>query len=397
MKNQKHTAQRGAFARAALLGGAALSIGMTAQAPTTYAQGIEVITVTAQRREQNLQDVGIAINAYSQQDLIQLGIENSTEIALFTPGVFVSASGAGQNSQFTIRGVTQNDFNAALEGPIAAYFDESYIPTLQGQIFATFDVNRVEILKGPQGTLFGRNATGGLVHYIPNKPTEEFEGYVQAGYGRFNRFEIEGAVGGGITEGLSARVSVLYNQRDGFLENIYPAGVTSPLAAGTPPRGADFNDLGNEENFGIRGQLQFEPNERFTARLTASYSEQTGSTNPYNVRPSQPVFNDAGQQIDTVYLPRDQPILTTLAFVLGLGDGEFLPPGFDGFIAPDPESLQTSTDAAIDEAFNNEVLDFSLHLNYEFDGFDLVSITDYKELNSALLTDVEASPINFVN
>src|SRR3546814_9948700 len=94
-----------------------------------------------------------------------------------TPGVFVSNAAAGQSQQYSIRGVTQNDFNDIFEGPIAVYYDDTYVPSLQGQVFGTFDLERIEVLKGPQGTLFGKNATGGLVHFIPRKPTREIEGY----------------------------------------------------------------------------------------------------------------------------------------------------------------------------------------------------------------------------
>lgn len=378
--------------KAALLG-TTMVMGLSPMvAAPSYAQGIEEITVTAQRREQSLQDVGIAINAYTASELKALGIENSTEIALFTPGVFVSASGGGQNSQFTIRGVTQNDFNVALEGPIAAYFDEGYIPTLQGQIFATFDVDRVEILKGPQGTLFGRNATGGLVHYVPVKPGEDLNGYMEVGYGRFDRVEVEGAVGGRISETLSARVSVLYNERDGFLDNLYPQGGPTTASVGQPPRGDIGVDLGSEENIGVRGQILWEPNETWSARLTSSFAEQTGSTNPYNVEATTNVLDDQGRVINAVREPAGTPVLGIL--------GQLFPdllPGFTGFVPPTPESLQVSSDASTDDAFLNRVFDAALHLSYKGDGFEVVSITDFKQLDSKLLTDVEASPINFVN
>jgi iron complex outermembrane receptor protein len=120
------------------------------------------IVVTAQKRQENVQNVGIAITAYSGDQLRALGIQRSSDVAGFSPGVSISGSLAGQNTQFTIRGVVQNDFNDIVEAPNAVYLDEGYIAIAQGQSFAVFDIDRVEVLKGPQGTLFGRNATGGL-------------------------------------------------------------------------------------------------------------------------------------------------------------------------------------------------------------------------------------------
>ena len=127
---------------------------------------LEEIIVTAQKREQNIQDVGIAINAFTGDQMRDLGVERSWDIAAFSPGVHISGNLAGQNTQFSIRGVTQNDFNDIIEAPNAVYLDEGYFAVAQAQTFATFDIDRVEILKGPQGTLFGRNATGGAINFI---------------------------------------------------------------------------------------------------------------------------------------------------------------------------------------------------------------------------------------
>ena len=115
---------------------------------------LEEIIVTAQKREQSLQDVPIAVNAFSGEQLRALGVQQSIDIAAFNPGVHISGNLAGQNTQFSIRGVTQNDFNDIIEAPNAVYLDEGYLAVAQAQTFAVLDVDRVEILKGPQGTLF---------------------------------------------------------------------------------------------------------------------------------------------------------------------------------------------------------------------------------------------------
>ena len=134
---------------------------------------LEEVIVTAQKREQSLSDVGIAVTAFTGEQIDALGFETSTDIIGMSPSVYVSADTGGQNRKFTIRGVTQNDFLDSSEAPVAVYIDEGYISTQQGQVFGLFDMERVEVLKGPQGTLFGRNATGGLVHYVTRKPTHD--------------------------------------------------------------------------------------------------------------------------------------------------------------------------------------------------------------------------------
>ena len=218
---------------------------------------LEEVVITAQKREQSLQDVGIAVTAFSGDQMRALGMQESYDVAAFSPGVHVGGSMGGQNTQFTIRGVTQNDYNDIVEAPNAVYVDEGYIAIAQGQSFALFDIDRVEVLKGPQGTLFGRNATGGLVHYITNKPTFEPEGFVDITYGEYDtdadadQFTVEAAIGGGLTETLAGRFAVRYNDRDGYLKNIYPysafglgsLGITDSNSPG-PGAGAD---LGGDE------------------------------------------------------------------------------------------------------------------------------------------------------
>ena len=186
------------------------------------------IVVTAQRRAQKLQDIGIAISAFSGDALKAQGLSSSADLGRITPGVFVSGSVAGQSSQFSIRGVTQSDFNDAIEAPVAVYVDETYIPSQQGQSLASFDIDRVEVLKGPQGTLFGRNATGGLVHFVVKKPTDQFEGNIDLDYGRFDLFKAEGALSGPLGEGISARVSGLYRRHGKIINNLAPTGGLAP-------------------------------------------------------------------------------------------------------------------------------------------------------------------------
>jgi iron complex outermembrane receptor protein len=259
---------------ATLAAGAASA--QTADAPASTGGIMDEIIVTAQRRSQNLQDVGISVSAFSSEQLKTAGVVNSIDVARLTPGVAVSGSIGGQNSQFTIRGVTQNDFNDGIEAPVAVYVDETYIPNLQGQNFGAFDIERVEVLKGPQGTLFGRNATGGLVHFVVRKPTEEVDGFVEATYGRFNQTRLEGAIGGGLGGGLSARASFYYNAHDPIFKNVYPAGMAAgaPLGLGAPISPC-CQDVWNDDTLSARLQIQYAPEgSALSVRLTGSYSRQ---------------------------------------------------------------------------------------------------------------------------
>ena len=133
----------------------------------TSSTGIfDQILVTAQKREQYLNDVSIAVTAFSGEQMDKLGFDDSIDLIAFTPGVSLAGDIGGQRAIFNIRGVVQNDYADIAEAPVAVYVDGGYLASTQAQTFGIFDLARVEILKGPQGTLFGRNATGGLVNTI---------------------------------------------------------------------------------------------------------------------------------------------------------------------------------------------------------------------------------------
>ena len=159
--------------RIALLSSALLTGMSQAQEGVFY----EVISVTAQKRTQNLQDVGVSVSAFSEEQIDALGWDNSLDVAAQTPGLVATSNtgDTGNIALFSIRGVSQLDFAEGQEAPIAVYQDEAYLSSPGASGTPAFDIQRIEVLRGPQGTLYGRNATGGLVHFISNKPTDDFE------------------------------------------------------------------------------------------------------------------------------------------------------------------------------------------------------------------------------
>jgi iron complex outermembrane receptor protein len=247
---------------------------------------LEEIIVTAQKRDQNIQDVGITMSAFSGDQLDALGVKSSYDVAAFTPGVHISGALAGQNSQFTIRGVVQNDFNDIVEAPNAVYLDEGYIPIANAQTFGLFDIERVEILKGPQGTLFGRNATGGLIQYISRKPTfDKVDGYIELATGMYDSPEnpwsqrIDAALGGPLGERVAARIAGFYTNTDNYLINEYPARSPAPgfaSGAGSPGEGAGA-DMGSNETYAVcAGTIDFKATDDVLLRVSANYAKQQG-------------------------------------------------------------------------------------------------------------------------
>jgi iron complex outermembrane receptor protein len=387
---------------------------------------LEEVTVTAQKREQGLQDVGIAITAFTGAQLRALGVEESYDIAAFSPGVHISGNIAGQNTQFTIRGVTQNDFNDIIEAPTAVYLDEGYIAIAQAQSFALFDIERVEILKGPQGTLYGRNATGGLVHYVSNKPSlEEPEGYVDVTYGIFDtssdadQWRIEGAVGGPLSDTVAARVAFLYNTHDGYLDNIYPLA-----AVGAPPGPGAGADMGTDDTIGFRGSLLFEPNDELSVSLSVNVVNSDLATGPYQSKPTIGVYNsdgelmnsldvtsgetrrtigpdgsDLGSDQDDNGIPDDFFNNATGAFGSdGLVDlGRPAGADFWGYIDPDGLGWKTSGDFAFDDSAFVDTTGINLKIDYELnDSMGLTLISDYKEYEKLVFIDVDSAPANYL-
>ena len=199
----------------------AISLSLSVFFGTAQAQVLEEIIVTAQKREQQLQNVGVSVSAFSGEQIEALGWDNSLDVAAQTPGL-VTTSNTGDSANialFSIRGVSQLDFAEGQEAPVALYRDEAYVSSPGASGVPAFDIARIEVLRGPQGTLYGRNATGGLVHFISNKPSEEFEGYIEASAGEFGQYGVRGAVSGPVSENVQGRLAAYYNTDDGYIDN----------------------------------------------------------------------------------------------------------------------------------------------------------------------------------
>jgi len=184
------------------------------QAPAS-AEVLEVVTVTAQKREQSLQDVGIAVNAYTSENLREYRMNDAKDVADYTPNVDIKSTLTVGNPNVTIRGVGLNDFNANNSSPAGVYVDEVFLTSTSMMSFQLFDLERVEVLKGPQGTLYGRNTTAGAMNFVTKKPTQEFDAYTALTGGNWGHFEAEGAVGGPISDSVAYRLSAKTIQQSG--------------------------------------------------------------------------------------------------------------------------------------------------------------------------------------
>jgi iron complex outermembrane recepter protein len=241
----------------------------TAMARPALAQadtgGVETVTVTAERHSENIQAVPMSVSALSARDIQNAGITTSTDIAQYVSNLDIALP-AGQGSQpiITIRGIGLNDYDTNNAGPNGVYLDEVYLSSPASQTFQAFDLSDIEVLKGPQGTLFGRNASGGAVLFTSNKPTDDFTVDFQADYSSYNTFNFQGAAGGPITDDLDYRVALQVNNSGGYMQNLFTGGREN-----------------GENNWASRIMLQWKPTSNWTFLLNVHGGQVANRPNEY--------------------------------------------------------------------------------------------------------------------
>ena len=336
--------------------------------------------------------MGIAVTAFSGVQLEKLGLEDSVDLINFTPNVSLAGDIGGQRAIFNIRGVVQNDFADSAEAPVAVYIDGSYLASTQAQTFGLFDVGRVEILKGPQGTLFGRNATGGLVNTITAKPTDELDGYFEATFASFSQIRVEGAFGGAIADGIRGRVSVLSNTQGEILQNVSDGFD----ATGIPGSPNGSGDTYNDDTQAIRAQLDFDIGSKGTFLLAGNYADTLTSSSPYQVVNTTEVQDANGNIVDVIFAA-DDPLgcetLTTSGTCLGGAVRPVLGGDFFGNTGdPDGSGNLIERDFAFDDQNSIESWGISGTAKYDLGFADFISITDYKNFDRVIAIDSDQTP-----
>lgn len=221
------------------------------------------IVVTAQRRSESLMSVPVAVSALSGDTLSSRGIAQPTSLASIVPNLQVNDSTGGAEPNFTLRGVgLGNDYSSNQASPVGVYADDAYMAFRATHGAQMFDLERVEVLRGPQGTLFGRNTTGGAINFITRKPSlSGSKGYLELGYGNFNDVQADGALEETLVDGvLGVRAAVSYDRHDGYVENVFPGA----------------KDLQSADNLRTRLSIRLKPSENLdiNLRLFANRSRQ---------------------------------------------------------------------------------------------------------------------------
>jgi len=323
----------------------ALGIGLLV-APASDANAqivLEEITVTAQKREENVQDIPISMSVMSGEDMdsIRSGGKDIRFLSSKVPSLVVESDFGRIFPRFYIRGVGNTDFDQNASQPVSLIYDEVVLenPMLKG--FPIFDVERVEVLRGPQGTLFGRNTPAGIVKIDSVKPAQEFDAYIQLGLGNLDVTDFEAAVGGALNENWSARLSVLHQTRGDWVAN--SGSAIDPIYANLD----DPDFLEGHTEYAFRLQLAYDSDD-FSALFNLHGRDLDGTATLFRANIIEPGTND---------------------FVAGF-DPEVV--NFDG------KNVQTA-----------EALGFIAKLVWDFDNLTLTSVTGYETVETFSRADVE--------
>jgi iron complex outermembrane receptor protein len=267
------------YAGASLLALVSAAAAQAQEAPQEDTGGVPEIVVTAQFREQNLQDTPLAITAINSEILEARGATSITNVAAQAPNVTLTPQGQQNGSGLIafIRGVGQTDFNFALEPGVGVYVDDVYIPTLTGSLLDLMDLDRVEVLRGPQGTLAGRNSIGGAIKLFSVKPKGDGSGSMQLTYGSYNRIDARGVADFSIVENkLAARVSAVAKTRKGHIKRLdygltHPGSNVPSNAIGSDPL---LGRLGGTNYVAGRVALKFNPADDVEINVAGDYSRE---------------------------------------------------------------------------------------------------------------------------
>ncbi|NNM77199.1 TonB-dependent receptor [Sphingomonas sp. ID1715] len=235
----------------------ATSVTESASAPGEETTNSGDIIVTATRRAEALSDVPIAVSAVTAESLQNSGANDIRQLNQLAPSLLVSSTGSEANGSARIRGIGTVGDNPGLESSVAVFIDGVYRSRSGIGLNELGEIDRVEVLRGPQGTLFGRNASAGLIHIISKKPSFEFGGMGEISYGNYDFIRAQGAVTGPLTEQLAARLEGVYVKRDGFYRD--------------PANNTRVND---RDRYFVRGQLLFEPSDDLSFRLIGDYTKR---------------------------------------------------------------------------------------------------------------------------
>ncbi len=306
---------------------------------------LEELVVTAQKREQNLQDVPIGVSLLSGKAMAEAQLKNAGELATLIPTLNLQASSGPGTSSFNIRGIGTQTFSPGVDPSVSTMLD-GVVMGRSGMAFLDLvDVQRVEVLRGPQGTLYGKNASGGVVHIITRDPTPEFSGTVAATAIEEGEYRVDGSVAGPITDTLGYRLTGFGVNDDGYSKNYY-----------------NDKKINDNEAFNVRGKLLWQATENLDFLLASDYSKSDCDCTALSVRTILPG-------------PEQQELLQ-----------QQLP------VVPSKHNQDVNNDERTFTHIRSS--GYSLTANWDIADYVVTSITAYRDWQSETLVDFDDSPVN---
>jgi iron complex outermembrane receptor protein len=357
----------------ALLIAAAVALPFTYTAPAlAQGAGLEEIVVTARKREESLMETPVSITAFSTDELTAMNVSSVDMIAEQTPNlVFDSTSnisGSSNSASIFIRGIGQRDYTLAVEPGVGIYIDDVYLAHSLGNVLDVVDVERIEVLRGPQGTLFGRNTIGGAIRVVTKKPTEEFEGMAELTIGELDRRDIKAQLNIPLNDELFFRISGLSQQRDGYVDQ--------PLLN---------RKTGDRDSNSVVGQLRWVPRDDFTLdfMVTDVRDRSNGAAMVLLTADEVPPDGSGPQRFADQVAPEIADVdPTVLDFLLG---PEFI--GWDGDECPCTDFSDTAIPQSLDTTSLALTLDWEIN-----DALALKSITGFRTLETDFGRDGDHVP-----
>ncbi len=341
-------------------------------APPLFAQTddgkIEEILVTAQKRPEDIQDVPISITTFNGEFMEDSNLHTLQDLSLFTPNLTLSHSSQVANNRIIMRGVGSVG-DAAIEPSVAVFIDGVYYPRAGSVVGSLTDLEMVEVLRGPQGTLFGRNASMGMLNIRTAMPTEEMKGNLRVSYGDFDQMRVSGAISGGLLENTSGRLSFSYSDRDGYGDNTFTTGQSA-------------DDVGEWRDLSLRGKLFITSTDNLDITLSADYSSVDNGGGTIEVKTDS---------LLPTYLPTLSAILNPAALTPGvlLTPGGQMPSGTDTF---DYTINQDHRDIADDRQMG-----FAAEINLDVSGHTLRSITAIRDWENDTFESALRLPADLLN
>lgn len=416
--------------RRAFLCGASVSVVMalstTAQAQTAAENSansgqprLQEIIVTAQKRAENVQDVPIAISAISPDQIAAGGSQSITQISQVAPNVQIEATsgiiGSSQTLIAFIRGIGQNDFSSSFDQGVGLYIDGVYISRNIGAVTNLLDFERLEVLKGPQGTLFGRNTIGGAINVVTREPADEFRYQADITTGSFDRFDIRGVVDIPlVADNLYSQVAFSSINRDGYQKRIpFPGANNFVSETGLFPNSGDVqrtNDRqGGQDSYSGRAKLRFDNGGRFKVSIIGDYTKTDEDSAPTTLLQTNDLAGGAPTFLATYNACISLDTATLSAIGLGalcgpravvntpLGGANVDADPFNDRLLASEQFITDDIDTTYATGVNYaRVKAWGLAGTAEYelsDAFTLKSITAFRDLDAAIGQDVDGMPL----